>query len=85
MMVINILAEVNTLVQPHIYNENAIANYAIVGQNLSLDCRVSVDLAINFTVTWKIPDRRKLEVCFLFLFSITFKIRYCMIIHSPLV
>lgn len=52
------------MVKPYI-NSSAQSDHIIIGQNLSLNCSVSMDIGIAFTLRWKIPDEQKLKVCFL--------------------
>lgn len=51
--------------KPYINSSDTHSDHVIVGQNLSLNCSVSMDIGISFTLHWIVPDDYKLEVCFL--------------------
>lgn len=51
---------------PFINSSDAHSDHIIIGQNLSLNCSVSMDLGISFTLRWKVPDDHKIKVGNLF-------------------
>jgi hypothetical protein len=58
------LAKIHQVEKPYI-NSSGQSDHIIIGQNLSLNCSVSMDIGIGFTLRWKVPDEQKLKVCFL--------------------
>lgn len=50
---------------PFINSSDAHSNHIIIGQNLSLNCSVSMDIGVSFTLHWIVPDEQKLKVSFL--------------------
>lgn len=53
------------VVKPYIISSDTHSDHVIIGQNLSLNCSVSMDIGISFTLHWIVPDDHKLKVCFL--------------------
>lgn len=51
--------------KPFINSSNTHSDHIIVGQNLSLNCSVSMDLGISFTLHWIIHTEQKLQVSYL--------------------
>jgi len=47
---------------PYINSSDAHTGHLIIGQNLTLNCSVSMDLGISFTLHWKVPNEQKLQV-----------------------
>lgn len=47
---------------PFINSSDAHSNHIIVGQNLSLNCSVIMDVGISFTLHWKVPNDHKNKV-----------------------
>lgn len=47
---------------PYINSSDAHLDHIIVGQSLSLNCSVTMDLGIAFTLHWIVPDEQKVKV-----------------------
>lgn len=47
---------------PYINSSDAYTDHLIIGQNLTLNCSVSMDLGISFTLHWNVPNEKKLQV-----------------------
>ncbi|KAF0766886.1 vascular endothelial growth factor receptor 1 isoform X2 [Aphis craccivora] len=53
--------KVHKVVMPYINSSDAHTDHLIIGQNLTLNCSVSMDLGISFTLHWKVPNEQKLQ------------------------
>lgn len=47
---------------PFINSSDTNSDHIIIGQNLSLNCSVSMDLGVSFKLRWKVPDEYKVKV-----------------------
>ncbi|XP_022178523.1 vascular endothelial growth factor receptor 1 isoform X3 [Myzus persicae] len=56
-----IMSKVHKVVMPYINSSDAHTDHLIIGQNLTLNCSVSMDLGISFTLHWKVPNEQKLQ------------------------
>ncbi|XP_060867787.1 vascular endothelial growth factor receptor 1 isoform X2 [Metopolophium dirhodum] len=60
-LTIYINPKVHKVVMPYINSSDAHTGHLIIGQNLTLNCSVSMDLGISFTLHWKVPNEQKLQ------------------------
>ncbi|VVC44268.1 Protein kinase, ATP binding site,Tyrosine-protein kinase, active site,Immunoglobulin [Cinara cedri] len=64
---INDSREFNVFINPLVHNvvmpyiNNTDSDHVIIGQNLSLNCSVIMDLGVSFTLHWIVPDQQKLR------------------------
>ncbi|XP_025418891.1 vascular endothelial growth factor receptor 1 isoform X3 [Sipha flava] len=55
-----VMPKIHQVEKPYI-NSSGQSDHIIIGQNLSLNCSVSMDIGIGFTLRWKVPDEQKLK------------------------
>ncbi|XP_050544021.1 vascular endothelial growth factor receptor 1 isoform X2 [Daktulosphaira vitifoliae] len=56
-----IMSKVDKVVMPIINSSTSSSEHLIVGQELYLNCSVSMDIGISFTLHWRVPDSQKIE------------------------
>lgn len=49
---------------PYIKSSNIHSDHVIVGDDLSLNCSVNMDIGISFKLNWEVPNKQKLKVCY---------------------
>lgn len=64
---------------PYIKSNNDHSDHVIVGEDLSLNCSVNMDIGVSYSLHWKVPDENKLQVSHIF-HKFTDKIIYSSIV-----